>query len=303
MTTTKRQNKTSKALVARAMNRVKTGLDEQARAWSALLADPCHGPLTHPIYPGSDGGALIRVENEYTLGDGAAETAMGVLWLPGHPGTDSIRSKGAAASTTNAAFADGSVNSPGYTFLRANATNARCVAACAQVYWPGSELNRQGFLSGGCIGGGTFTDASAVGITIDNLRTMCDTRTRMPDGCMEIRWAPSVGDTAWVDPSEGTSVGSNINQRTCIALAATGLPVATGVRIRLIAVYEYTPKYNLGVAVPYNSRAISRSSFDDVINYLDRTMPNWRSRITNGAAAAAYAVFSRVRGNQARIEL
>lgn len=287
---------------AAAAVRLRQGLDAQAMAWAALLADPCNGPLAHPIYPGADGGALVRVENEFSAFGSGTDTGGLMLWLPGHPGTDSLKLSGFTNTSTPAVLGDISSGSSGYTYLRTNATNARCVAACMQVFWAGTELNRQGFVAGGCLAGGIFTDASAAVLSPDNVRPLLPNRARMPDGCFEIRWAPAAGDTLWVDPSEASTVGANINNKTCLGLAVSGI-AGVGVRIRLVAVYEYVPKYNLGLVSPYNSRALSRSSLDDVINFLDRTMPSWRARISAGAAGLAYSVMNRMRGAQARLEL
>lgn len=284
---------------------MKAGLDAAAAQWARLLSDPCNAPLVHPIYPGADGGALIRVEAEYTWFAGAGETSGCLFWLPGHPGTDSMRGFGAVNSATATGAIDVSPQAPGYTWLRANSTNARCVAACMQVFWPGTELNRGGFVAGGNLAGGVFTDilgGTAV-LSADMVRTMVPNRSRVPEGCFEVRWVPSAGDFQWVDPSESTTVGGNINSKSALCLSASGLPAATGLRVRQVAVYEYTPKYNLGVVTPFNSRAKSRNSLDDVINYLDRSVPNWRARVMAIGLNAAYQFMTRPRGGQARIEL
>lgn len=284
---------------------VRSKLDTAAAQWAALLNDPCNGTLTHPIYAGAEGGALIRVENEFTLFNSGTDVCGMFAWVPGQCGTTAAAQTGGTNPATLITLADYSTNVPGYTFLRNNSSSARCVAACAQLYWPGTELNRQGFVAGGQISGATYLDArAAAAMSPDTLRTLLPNRLRMPDGAFEVKWCPSAGDTRWVDPND-SDVGADINTKTAIAFSVNGIPVSTGVRIRCVAVYEYLPKYGNGVVQPFNSRARSSSTLDDVINYLDSNYPSWRARVAQIGLTGAYGLLTRVRAGmaQARIEL
>jgi len=248
-------------------------LDRDAAAYARLLNDPCRAPLAHPLYPGGEGGILARFESEATHFDGALITAGVLVWCPGVFGpAGGLAYHQSAASSTASTLATLPTEQPGYAFLQANASAVRIVSACMQVYWPGTELNRQGFISFGQVSGALLSEGLAGAVTsADNVRPLLTNHSRIPESMIEIKFRPFSGDMVWTDPSINDSVSATNGG---MALTAYNLPVATGYRIRFVATYEYTPKFNLGVAAQPMSKANSAHTVTDVINELDKN-PDW----------------------------
>jgi len=288
--------------------RVGPMLDPDARSYAALLADPCYAPVAHPVYPGSDGGLLARFENEFTLATGATESATIVAYVPGAIKTSLFFPSASLVNDTTAStlFAD-PTNSPGLTFLQSSASAVRVVSACMQIAWPGSELNRQGFVALGQTTGAVATEAQTTATSVAALRPLCHLRTRMPETQAEVKFRPTLGDAEWTDPNIGTATG-DINRKGMLLAAISNLPAGTGVRIRLVVTYEWQPKTNNGLASSYDARAKSSSSLDDVLNALDRNGPGWAYNIGRASSSlagmtAAYAAGASGMGPQRRIRV
>lgn len=272
---------------AKVSARPKGGLDRDGAAWQRLLSDPCYAPLAHPVYPTGDGGQLVRVEQELNFANGATDTGGFLIWAPGAIGTNNCLVYGSNSGANEGVAltcTDQSSTAPGYTFLRAQASGARCVAACIQIAWPGSELDRQGMVSLGQVGGTLLTEAVAAPVlSVNAARVLCQLRTRMPDTMVEAKWRPSAGDMDWTDPSIVTPP-NDCNKRGALLLTALNMPVAKGVRVRMVAVYEYQAKYNIGVTADSGSKSQSKCSFTEVIDGLDK-MGGWAYNVGAGFAA------------------
>lgn len=297
---TKKNNGNGAGKPAR-QRRVQTsnGLDQNARAWARLVADPCYAPLTHPIYPGSDGGLLARFESEQTFGAGAGETGFIVGFVPGLPGGSIYANATALASdTTNTLFNNTSIAGPGQTFLSTSASAVRCVAACMQISWPGSELDRQGYITLGQCSGGLLSQGLSVVTNTAALRPLCHLRARVPDTFLEVKWRPTLGDAEWHDPSLAGTVG-DINKKGAIFATVSNLKALIGARVRFIVTYEWQPKTNQGVATAFDSHIPSKNSLDDVINALDKNGPGWAYRATTAFNAVSGMASAFNRANNA----
>lgn len=282
-----------------------------AAAYANLLMNPCTAPLVHPVGPGQ-GGFLARVETDFLLGNGATDTAGFFRWAPGAICLGTSGDAGLAWSvgvndTTSLTAGGGNANLyvPGYQYLTGNARSARCVAACIQVYWPGTELNRQGIISGVVAPSETIALLpTATAITVASVRAGSGFTQRMPTEKMEIRWSPSPSDLLY-EATNATAAGTTGHNALIISWA--GLPVATGVRIRCVAVYEWLPQMvngfitsaDAGVGAP-----ASRLLVNDVLNGLRAAFGEWRFPREVGAAFEAakfaYRGISSVVGYAAR---
>lgn len=243
-------------------------LDKAALAHAMLLADPCSAPLAHPVYPGTDSGYLIRVESFATLGNGPTDTAHIVHWTPGYPngsGTQLLSAGGASSGATGVVASFGSL-SPGIQFLGGpSVVAARCVAACLQVSFPGTELNRSGRIHYGLTNGGTIDLTDSV--TADGVAGTLAHFARTPADMVEIYWKPSVDDTNFCDPA---ALGSAVikDKRTSITVAAAGLPAGSGLTYKFTAVYEWQPKVAQGIAANELDVPKSRNTLDEVVSHL-----------------------------------
>jgi len=282
--------------MARASTGPRRGLDAEALKWLKLINDPCYGQLTHPVYPGAEGGMIARFESEVTLFSGGADTGGIVAFIPGAM-PNSVYAASSLTDTTPITLANLSgANAPGYNFMINSASAIRCVSACMQVAWPGSELNRQGFVALGQVTGGTIAEIAtgyggATG-SVSDYRPMCHLRTRIPETMAEVKWQPTIEDANFTDPYFTTGTG-RFNACGAMMLAVSNLPTSTGVRVRFVTTYEWQPKRNQGLTASADSRSHSSNSMDDVINALDRSGQDWaynvgRATSVFGAMVAGY---------------
>lgn len=291
MAKSKSKVKVKKAPRRAPVNRLmRKGLDSQALAWARLLSDPCGSPLAHPCYVGSDGGILTRFEGFYDVGTGATDTCGIFSYTPNAVGNITATGLGPAISFFNAAnpgVATSLVNptsgsQPGYTFLSGNATAVRCVSACIQVFYAGTELNRSGIISYGNVSGGTFQVGSSV--NVNNSSNVLEHYCRVPNEIIEIKWRPTSADQLWRDPSQAIGSFNDLARLGGMGFTFTGLQAAAGLRVRLVAIYEYIPDAQVGITNTAQSRNTSGNSFDDVINFLDSS-GDWMTRASVAAGS------------------
>jgi hypothetical protein len=283
-----------------------TALDAYSSAYARLLSDPCAAPLTSPSYIGGDAGILSRFETDYLLFNNATDTAGTLIWTPGGIGTTGTLASHLffTNAATSAAFATSTAlsnaSAPGLTFLANSAVSARCVAACMQVYWPGSEANRSGIVYTGVVNGGAVVGGT--GVSADGVGSACQFVDRMPAGMIETKWRPADGDQISI-PVNTNTAAAEIDKRNAIVLAIKGIPNSTGVRVRLVAVYEWTPGLSQGFVTPITTRSWTGNSLTDVLNYLDARYPNWFHNAGNYLSGAASSAVMAVAYNTNRLLL
>jgi len=246
-------------------------LDEQARQYAQLLADPCNAKLTQSVFPGAGGSFVGRFETDFIVGNTAAATGLAVVWTPGFTAGPQGCLANSVEVTTDATGFNLSAPqaSPGASFL-ATTDQYRAIAGCLEVYWPGSELNRQGIVGLGLVDSAIVNTFSAGNLaTTSALRTLCQHTERMPTEKATINWRPGDFDQTGL----GTASSSLLSGRQSILITANGLPVATGVRLRLVVVVEWWPKAGTGL-VSTVPQVTTRVSTNDVLYALDRT-GNW----------------------------
>lgn len=256
-------------------------LDKPAADLARLLADPCGAPVVHSISPGSGGSFVVRVEADAIIFSGAAQTAGVFYWSPG-----GIRAFANAAADDVTPFTLNQITNlvPGDGFL-ASYSSAKCVAACAQIMFPGTELQRSGVVGMGVVPVATLTNVTpvayggaALNTTAANVRTLCQIVQRTPDMTQEVRWRPGQGDEEDVDLSALNTTTSNFvtqaRGRNAIVISAAGLPATVGVRIRTVAIYEITPKSGFGLMASVETTR-SSSTVTQVLQTLDRVSESW----------------------------
>lgn len=270
---------------------VKAGLDPYATAYAKLVANPCHAQLTKGIGTGSAASVVMRFEADQLAFTGGTVNGGTLFWVPG---SATGFSAGATADSSALTMAVDTSFCAGRQFLDSSCSAARCIAACMQVYYPGSELNRSGIVALGVMPVGSLTGAlpatyggSGGLATNSQYRPMCQFSERTPETMMEITWRPGSGDEGMVDrvglAANLTSFPVALKGSNGILLNATGLAAGVGLRIRTVAVYEL--EFNAGNGL-VNTVETSRSanSVNDVLRTLDNVMPNW---FINGFKTAA----------------
>jgi len=266
-------------------------LDDLGVAYGRLLADPCNAPVVRAPYPGGGGGFIARFELDGVWGYGATETGMALVFTPGAlqlaSGTSVLNAvcynvSPYTTDTTTSYFTTNS-DAPGRTFLLANSSGYRPVAACLEAYWPGTEQNRQGFLGVGSV---PLSVQNAVSATPAQLRGAADLVTRMPDGKASINWRPLSDDENFRDPNTNNTTLGHFDEFGQVWVVATNLPVSTGIRVRMVMVVEWLPNRSIGMSGTSTSgEPVSRNSVRDVLGALDRA-GRWTVGVAEGAMAA-----------------
>lgn len=265
-----------------------SSLCASSKAYAALLLDPCNGPLLPGPFGNGNGGLVARFERDFTIGVGALETAAAVAFIPGMP---TVYNAATTSDTAALAWSQDTTKAPGTSYLGTNAIQVRCLSACVQVMWPGSELSRQGIISLGQGGAGGISSAIT---QIGQLRAAAQATERMPNDMLEIKWRPNDFEQNWNSAAGilGTPSNDELDKWSALYITASGMPASVGIRVRIVAVYEYIPRPDVmsgattNIAKPSNTDTLGR-----VLSALDAT-GQWmisRGYMAARAASSLYA--------------
>jgi hypothetical protein len=261
-------------------------LDASAAQFARLLSDPCNGSLCHPVYSGSDVGYLGRYETDFTFSsigsNGASSNAGALLFAPGCIGVsaaDTNTSSGNNAVMKLGILANGISDTttvdftcappgvqPGSNFFAFGSEAVRPVAACLQVFYTGTELNRAGTVSLARVNAGSVLNSSGT-CSVASLRSLSQYVDRTPASHYEIVWTPADGDQLFTDPSLIT-LQRQTERKNGILMTFSGLDPSL-IRVRLVVVYEWIPEPGQGLIIDSSSRNRSNNSLDHVLNALD----------------------------------
>lgn len=220
------------------------GVDARISKHVNMIVDPCNSVLFPTAYRGKD-GFINRFAAPYNLADATATCAVVAFW----PRYNRVFLKGYATSATSFSldfYAAGvSYGGPGNAYLGTNAAETRPVAACMVSDYTGTELDRQGLVAQGCLPLKCTTGTT----TVDGLLQLMQRYERVPDSSVETKWVPSPSDEDYqAIPASGVTVygDDNIIIHIYVGFAAGKLTSTT----RVVAIHEWQPFYNLGIAVP-----------------------------------------------------
>jgi len=277
----KNKNKNSKQHLVK-------GLDEAATQWARLLNDPCNAPLAHGCFPTSMGGMLQRFETDFLVSTSSTSTAGALLFSPGMIVASGATGQGsvlyldsASDATSFTSWSIANASQPGYISV-GNTSGIRPIAACAQVMWPGSELNRAGIVGLGCVPSNIVTPNTGGSFSVGSLRTCCPMVIRMPESIAEVKWRPGELDEKYDNPNFG-GTAANGDGRNALLLTYSGFPVSTGIRIRLVCVYEMVFGSNQGTVINNVTPPGPQSKFsvNEIFHALD-TAGNWMYQLATG---------------------
>lgn len=276
-------------------------LDASAAQFARLLTDPCNSSLCHPVYSGSDVGYLGRFETDFlfnTVGStGAGSTAGSLLFCPGaigvsatdtgtSSGNNSVMKQGGAGAVIN----DSTIvnfscappaTQPGSNFFAFGSEAVRPVAACMQVFYIGTELDRAGTIGLARVNAGSILNSDSTSSPA-SLRSLCQYVDRVPQSHYEIVWTPSDGDQLFTDPSLITTQRQT-ERKNGLLMTFSGIDPSK-LRVRLVVVYEWIPEPGQGLIIDTTSRNRSNNTLDQVLNAVDRAGRWW---IRNGATIGA----------------
>lgn len=268
--------------------------DAAAVAYARLLTDPCRAALAHPVYPGASGGYLTRFSQYFTYNTGASDTTGYIHFTPGAisaDNTDLIVYSGAGAAL--AATAQGALLG-GRSFLSGNASAVRCVAACVNVVYSGSEVDRSGRIHYG-LTNGSLVDAGQTVAPGDVFASM-ENMMRTPTNIIEVAWKPNDWDSNFVDPTASMSA-LHKDKASSITIGWVGLKASVPMTFRITAVYEWQPRIATGISMVTNSHSGSRNTLNDVIEMVERASRNPWVRSVGEAMTNMYRGATRAGGS------
>lgn len=268
--------------------------NESARKYAALLADPCNGDLVTGPFGDGSGGMVGRFEREFFIVGGAGSTACAFAYSP-HANNFAFASGAAITDTTTITWTNNTDATvpPGFSFMQSNAASVRPLACCMQVYWTGTELNRQGVVSVGRMPAEVFDDTT---LTVARIRTASQYTERTPDTYSEIVWRPQEQDTYFTRVTgSGPSAITSFAQSTALVMTGAYLPADTPLRVRVVVVYEWIPDPMSGFKVTTGRYADKPTRLGEILAFLDRT-GDWMSGTAHSAARAISKVGAGVGG-------
>jgi hypothetical protein len=271
-----------------------TQLDTYAKNYLRLLADPCNGPLVTAPFGDGQGGIVARFEQDIVLNNDATSVGSYIVFVPS---ICAYYTSAAAITSDTTLYASGATGAgPGYSQLLsgAGASSFRTIAACLQVYYPGSEQSRSGISAIGQLNQGAVTGTNST----STIRVLSEYVERTPGAMIELKWTPNNYDMEWgstTAPDGGS--GPLLNRRSALVSSTFGIPVVTGMRYRMVSVIEYLPSSGNGMVAAPTDRTISRNTFSDVLRVLEGA-GNWAytgAMSVGRAASSLYSGFTAVR--------
>lgn len=260
-------------------------LDPGARDYARLLNDPCYGKITAPIFDSVGTGNYVRVEADFILGAEATSVGCAVIFTPGLL-TPSSSLSGTRIPTTvvnsDAAaivWAESYANQCGAGF-RANCGAVRAIAGCLQATYLGPEQTRAGI----CALMQTSMGNASQYNTVGGLRSASDRVMKIPDETVEIKLIPAAKNADFI--SCDTTAKADALQLPSLVYSCSGIPVSTGIRIRLVQILEWMPFTSVGV-VNTTSGAESRATLSAVLAEMHKRNPSWQYELLGSAAQLA----------------
>lgn len=260
-------------------------MDGAAAKYAALLADPCNGDLVAGPFGDGNGGLVCRFEKEYIINNSGTDTCAAFVFNPS-TGLVAWQTTPIVTDTDSLTFTASTISSihPGHGFLSGNASWFRPLACCCQVYYPGSELSRAGVVSLGRYGAELVNDTT---MSVSALRTQANYVVRTPADMAEIVWRPVEYDLVGREPIAAANITTGLMASaatTSLVVTGAGLPVSTGLRIRVVVVYEWTPEPMSGFK---NSITITPNPvrLGDILARLDAT-GDWMAGTAKSAGRA-----------------
>jgi len=286
------------------------GLDKAGREYAMLLADPVSAPLVQPAMAGGQPGQIMRFTCEQSFISGTATNGI-VAWTPGLaciplPGTVTtglpypfLIGSGTSSSAVTLGAPVGTAGYqyiPGYSFMTANATSYRCIAADIEVIYAGSEQTRSGMVYlAHTVDNLSMVSGTAYDVN-GSIGNVCQRTLRMPDGGVHLRFRPTLIDQEFTNTGP-TSAGETPalsmvwDGSGSLVVGVTGVTAGQAVNLRLTAVYEFIPSSTLGITGSSSQACSSKDPLHVIVETLDKYAPGWATILGEMGMAAAASAF------------
>lgn len=262
------------------------GYTTSASEYAQMLCDPCNATLKAPLYPGTTGANVMRYRAESVIGD-ATTTACVIAY---HPvlGTWARAVAGGSTSAPLQYYGDGW---PGDGFLNVNTsiTAFRGVAGCVQATYPGTELNRSGYVAMGVINGKeiwnnipTTQGGAGFGYNPTSYIELLTHTQRMPVDEVECAWVPSFGDQEFntqttFSTAPDSAMKENFEKANFVVLVVQGATASSAGVVRFTTTTIAEVNWAGGRGLVSNAAHVQTNptTFTSVIAALQRKDPHW----------------------------
>lgn len=257
------------------------GLDNAARDYAKLLADPCYGNIVPSTYSSAGSGNFIRLESDFILGAEATSVGAAIIFTPGllslaNSCAVQIPTTVVNSDSSTIVWTSGTTLQPGYNFAGTIGA-CRAVSACLQVSYVGPEQTRAGLVALYQ----TTTGAALNAVTTAAMRSTAERVVRTPDSVLEIKLKPTPANEGMVSP---LSVNYDYTNMPALCACVTGIPSSTGMRFRLVQVLEWVPKAASGV-ISSAMEGTSNNTTTQVLRAMDAANPHWQYELLSGIAS------------------
>lgn len=242
-----------------------------------MVLDPCHSTITQTAYRGQD-GFVQRFAKTNTLSLTTEQTFIYIFY----PAYNSIYQAAVATPSTAIGPITYSLAGPGQPFLLANADAQRTVAACAEIDYTGTELNRQGLLYMGVVKASIFGDA----VTVDQITALVGHPVRVPDKTASVKWMPAPADEEYWRTGAGQPEA--FGDRNVMVIVGTGFTSAVAFQLTSTLIAEWQPSQGLGIAATNPNTADAPAGMELVRTNLAEAGNFWVS--TAQGAERAYQI-------------
>jgi len=264
----------AKATVAKRAKRASPSngddLDSYGIAAMKMFDDPCGATISESVYEG-DSGYLNRFVANFTVAAGAGETA-GILVI--RPGVGVACNVSAVAASTGLSISFVDTQMPGAGFLNTNSTKFRCAGFCAIVTPTASPNNATGTIGCGNLPCSSLPQGGA--ITAEQVLFNVNEKVSASQALiapLQVKWQPGLFDDKYC-PATGVTTDDDTD-RNALVLAFTGFPAGSGVQVRLVGIYEWTPFPTIGISIDSTAIKRSRCNLACVLRNLKRKSPTW----------------------------
>lgn len=251
----------------------------KAAAFSALLADPCNGPLVPDVYPGEK-GIVSRFVSDTTLSQSTGLTCGLLIY---HPASGMVHTSGdlVSSSVTTLSYSYGVV-SPGYGSLNTIAAKQRCLAACITAFAASASVTSiTGEYACGVCSLDTLANGSS--LSFDQAFTLATARGAIERRAVDIKWKPNALDSRYT--TKGTFAGADASDTNVVFLVFRNFPAGLGIAARITGVLEWTPKVGTGVA-PSTTTNSNPLPITDIVARMDARSPSWYQTVSGSFAQA-----------------
>jgi hypothetical protein len=240
-----------------------------------MIMDPCNAKITPTAYRGGDGFVQrFRTTQSVAL---TTQTCFISIFYPAY---NSYYIAGVALpSTVNTGPLSYNTAGPGQAFLLANADSQRAVAACTQVDYSGTELNRQGLLYRGIVKASVFSN----NFTVDNIIALLGNPERVPDSTSEVKWVPGATEEEYWNTGSISPDGPG--DRNVIVYIGTGFTSAVTFSFTNTLIAEWQPNFGVGIAANSVNTPDAPAGFEHVKTHLAKAGNWWLSAAATVGAA------------------